>query len=372
MDPSDKMSLAHTLTHFRAAVRLAVLSAVTAVAILQAGCQSLTPRGHAVPVMNESAVHGPMPRELSKVTMPEYIIEPPDILLIDALNVVPRAPYHLRTTDVLSIQVDGTLPEAPIQGAYAVEPGGVVNLGMPYGSVSVTGVTVDEAKARIERQVLQILREPVVTVSLLQMSGQQQIAGQHLVTMDGVVNLGVYGKVPVVGMTTEQAKRAIETHLSMYLDEPEVSVDIFAYNSKTFYIITEGAGAGDQVTRLPVTGNETVLDAISQVGGLSGLSSKRIWIARPTPYAQEVQVMPVDWVAITAQGSTVTNYQILPGDRIFIAENEWVATDTRMAKLLAPVERAAGFSLLMVGTLSRLSGNVLAGGGTGTGFFGGF
>ena len=63
----------------------------------------------------------------------------------------------------------------------------------------------------------------------------------------------------------------IERHLSTYLEAPQVAVDVFAYNSKTYYVITQGAGQGDDVTEFPITGNETVLDAIAQLGGLSQL-----------------------------------------------------------------------------------------------------
>ena len=73
---------------------------------------------------------------------------------------------------------------------------------------------------------------------------------------------------------------------------------------------------GDNVRRLPVTGNETVLDAIAKVNGLSQLSSKKIWIARPAPDQFGCQqILPVDWDAITQGGQTATNYQVLPGDR---------------------------------------------------------
>ena len=67
---------------------------------------------------------------------------------------------------------------------------------------------------------------------------------------------------------------------------------MFAYNSKVYYVITEGAGQGDLVARLPITGNETVLDAISQINGLSRLSSKNIWIARPTPSGRRLRHDP--------------------------------------------------------------------------------
>jgi polysaccharide export outer membrane protein len=149
---------------------------------------------------------------------------------------------------------------------------------------------------------------------------------------------------------------------------------VFAYNSKVYYVITQGAGTGDAVTRFPITGNETVLDAISNINGLTAVSSKKIWIARPVPHTEEMHVLPVDWQGITANGTSLTNYQILPGDRVFVAEDKLVAFDTRLAKLLAPFQRIQGFTLLTTGTAGRLSGNVLqnaSGQGGGGGGFGG-
>src|SRR5207342_2821414 len=81
----------------------------------------------------ELAVHPEAPRELTKVILPTYRIEPPDVLQIDAIHVVPKSPYRLRTFDSIVLQVANTLPEAPIAGTFVVEPGGVINLGQPYG-----------------------------------------------------------------------------------------------------------------------------------------------------------------------------------------------------------------------------------------------
>lgn len=312
-----------------------------------------------------------MPRELSKVVLPAYTIEPPDILQIEALNVVPRAPYRLRSLDVLIINVENTLPESPIAGAYPIEPGGVVNLGPPYGLVKVSGLTVPEAEAALDQHLRNHLRDAVVSVSLAELGASQLVSGQYLVGPDGTITLGSYGSVCVVGMTLDQATQAIEEHLSRELEDPQVSVNVFAYNSLVYYVILQGAGLGDGVYRFPITGNETVLDAIAQINGLDQVSSKRIWIARPTNRLGEVQILPVDWFAITEQAATNSNYQILPGDRVFIAEDKMVAFDTRLAKLLAPFERVMGFSLLGVGTVTRFSGPVLRGGGNpgfGTGF----
>jgi polysaccharide export outer membrane protein len=111
-----------------------------------------------------------------------------------------------------------------------------------------------------------------------------------------------------------------------------------------------------------VTGNETVLDAISQISGLSQVSSKQVWIARPAPdHIGCDQILPVDWVGITKGGSARTNYQIMPGDRIFIAENHLVATDTALAKFLAPIERILGISLLGGQAVNTISGRSTTG-----------
>jgi polysaccharide export outer membrane protein len=219
------------------------------------------------------------------------------------------------------------------------------------------------------------LKDPVVSVSLLEMSGKQQIAGQHLVGLDGTVTLGSYGSVPVVGLTLAEAKQALEFHLSRELEDPEIAVEVFAYNSKVYYVVTEGAGLGDRVAKFPITGNDTVLDAIANAqqvnNGLTEVSSKRIWIARPVPHCNDLQVLPVDWQAVTAYGGVTTNYQLMPGDRVFVAEDRLVAFDTNLAKLLAPLERAMGFTLLSAGTATRLSGQVLRGGGNPSSFGGG-
>ncbi len=327
------------------------------------GCVALPRCGHRRPVQEPTPAYPPIPRELSKVILPDYVIEPPDVLAIDAVHIVPRPPYHLRTFDTVGIQAWGTLPDAPINGIYRIEPGGLIQLGFLYGSVKVAGMTVEQAKDAIQQHLRGYLREPLVSVTLAEMATKQQIAGEHLVKPDGKVTLGNYGSVSVVGLTIAEAKTAIEEHLSQFLEAPEVSVDVFGLNSKVYYIVTQGAGLGDAVYRIPSTGNETVLDAISHINGLSQVSSKRIWIARPTPGADEDQVLPVNWEAITARGSTCTNYQVFPGDRVFIAEDKLVAFDMGLAKLVAPLERIMGFTLLGVGTTTRLSGRVLKGGG---------
>ena len=125
-------------------------------------------------------------------------------------------------------------------------------------------------------------------------------------------------------------------NLQQYLEQPRVSVDVFAYNSKVYYVIVDGAGQGDSVTRIPISGNETVLDAMAQVKGASHLGGKNIWIVRPAAIAAGKDlILPVDWDGITRRGDQKTNYQVLPGDRIFVQgkDNQGTPAEEGSAKV---------------------------------------
>jgi polysaccharide export outer membrane protein len=295
-------------------------------------------------------------KELSKITLPPYVIEPPDILLIDALRVVPKPPFRIQSFDTLQVIVEGTLLEQPINGLYVVEPGGMLDLGPSYGKVMVGGQSLEEAQDSVFRHLKRVLKEPQVSLTLAQAAGQQQISGEHLVGPDGTINLGTYGSVFVTGLTLKEAKEKIEKHLDKFLDAPLVSVDVFSYNSKVYYVITEGAGQGDNIARFPVTGNETVLDAIAQINGLSRLSSKDVWIARPAPSGVGCdQILPVDIEAIMKGAATGTNYQVLPGDRVFIAQDHMIAFNTLIEKWTGPFERMFGFTLLGTSLVQQIN-----------------
>ena len=314
-----------------------------------------------------------LPSELNMMTMPPYTVAAPDILLIDAQRLVPLPPYNLQPLDVLYLFSPSSYEENPINGPYPIDPDGTINLGLDYGGkLRVADLSTDQIEQVVANRLSELkIKDPEVSASILQTQGTQQIAGEHLVRPDGTVSLGSYGSVYVAGMTLPQIKATIEQHLSQYLYRPQVSVDVYAYNSKFYYVITDFAGAGEQVVKFPSTGNETVLDAVSQIGGLSSVSSKRLWIARPAPNGCGDQILPVDWKGITRRGTTGTNYQLFPGDRLFVMSNPLSKFDTVLARTLAPVQRTLGATLLGVATVRTLQNSNQVGGLGGVGGFGG-
>lgn len=258
---------------------------------------------------------GTVPVELAKVTLPPYVIEPPDQLLIEVVQIIP----------------DPT----------------------PQGE------NEKPAEYEARRKELRPFSLPV-----------QPVSGQFSVRPDGSVFLGIWGAVPVAGLTLEQAAAAIRDHIARQEDPTKpgtgglkrdtlrVVLDVLQYNSKQYFVITDGGGNGEQVYQFPVTGSETVLNAIANIGGLPPVASKRnVWVARRTPHANCLeQILPVDWVGITQHGITTTNYQIMPGDRVYVKAQRLVTLDTFLTRALLPVERVFGVTLLGTNTVNQIRG----------------
>lgn len=239
-----------------------------------------------------------VPRELSNVTLPPYRIGPPDILQIEAV--------------ILTLN--------------------------------------DQGKPIKTEQPKSLWPQPV--------------SGQFLVKPDGTVELGVYGSTQLAGLTIAEAREAIQGFLA-YVTELKpalfaVAVDVVQFNSKPYYVITDGAGFGEGVFRFPITGGENVLDAIANIQGLPQVASKRhVWVARRGPGGYECpdQILPVDWCAIAQCGDIRTNYQILPGDRIYIMSQPLIRTNIWIQKVLGPIQQALGITLLGSETVRSVRGN---------------
>jgi protein involved in polysaccharide export with SLBB domain len=358
--------------HYPAPVRQIAFAMLIACAIGNAGCQLTSGTGglgvSSARNIESSFANQFVPRELDKVTTPMYRIEAPDVLTIDVQQNISQQNHLLQAGDVVSLRVGGAFPDEPIAGDYQVGIGGEIELGFSYGLVDVAGQSTAQATAVIQRHLSSQLKSPEVSMSLRSVSGIQPISGEHIVGPDGTVTLGQYGSVRLAGLTLDEARMMIANQLAPEFVDPKVSISVFAYNSKAIYVVTQGGGLGDDLVRLPYTGNETVMDALSQINGTTYVSSSNMWIARPSRDSGQPIRLPIDWEAITQNADVRTNYQLLPGDRVFIAHDKMVAIDSAIAKFTSPLERILGFTLLGTGTASRLSGNVLDNNSLGGGF----
>jgi polysaccharide biosynthesis/export protein len=274
------------------------------------GCQTVrTPE--------EKIANGNIPREFQKVSMPDYVVEAPDLLLVEVLD---------------------ALPGRPISGERLVRPDGKITLGF-YGDVYVAGLTLPEVKEKI------IL---------------------HLRKYISDETLGLIDVEDETGQEPNPDEKPKPPKMVDPKDSARVFVDVTAYNSKNYYVLGDVAVTG----RFPITGNETVLDAINFSGGLMPTAApQNIRLVRPAPPgACCEQLLPVNLAAITSGGDPTTNYQIMPGDRIVVYRDPIVRLTVFMDRLAAPFQTVLGTTLQYAFTARSIK---FLSGGAGRAGFGG-
>ncbi len=155
-----------------------------------------------------------------------------------------------------------------------------------------------------------LLIEPV------ELSADLRLPPDQRVLVDGTIDLGEFGRLIVAGMTVEQIEEAVTSRIETITKKRHaVNVRVLEANASQVYVLGEvGSPAA-----YPLVGRETVLDAILLAGGLTSRASPcDIVLVRPTNPCDCRVVLPVCYRQITQMGDTTTNYQLQPGDRIYV------------------------------------------------------
>ena len=94
-----------------------------------------------------------------------------------------------------------------------------------------------------------------------------------------------------------------------------MNVRLVGRESKVFYVL----GEVNSPRAYPLSGRETVLDGILVAGGITRQADvSKVILSRPTKPEGCRVVLPVCYLNIVQLGDTSTNYQLQPGDRIYI------------------------------------------------------
>lgn len=134
---------------------------------------------------------------------------------------------------------------------------------------------------------------------------------------DGTIDLGTYGRPVVAGLTLPQIESRVRELIKKDRDAKDVAITVrlLARPGKVFYVLGEVNAPG----AFPITGRDTVLAAITQAGGPTRRASEQnVVLSRPTAPDGCRVVLPVCYTNIVQLGDTTTNYQVMPGDRIFV------------------------------------------------------
>jgi polysaccharide export outer membrane protein len=178
-----------------------------------------------------------------------------------------------------------------------------------------------------QKQSLAELRvEPgdVLGIEVVDFNSPIRLPGDQTVLPDGSIELGRYGRLPVAGRTVAEVEREVqrlidlehENDESVKADQTRIFVRLIQPESQVYYVLGEVNSPG----AFPLIGRETVLDAIIQAGGLADRANRHnIILSRPTGPDSCRVVLPICYRQIVQLADTTTNYQIRPGDRIFVS-----------------------------------------------------
>jgi polysaccharide export outer membrane protein len=170
----------------------------------------------------------------------------------------------------------------------------------------------------------------VLLIQASDLDSPVRIPADQPVLPDGTINLGKYGHLQVMGKTVPEIEVMVRQAVLVQAKEAGfINVRLTSRQSKVYYVIGEVNSPG----RFQLNGHETVLDAIMQAGGLNDKASREnIILSRPSKPNCPRIVLPVCWKHIVQLGDSTTNYQIAPGDRIFVSSRSFMSTLPFMEK----------------------------------------
>jgi polysaccharide export outer membrane protein len=152
--------------------------------------------------------------------------------------------------------------------------------------------------------------------------GQNDLSQNYNVSAEGTIVFPLIGEVRAAGLTEGQLGQKIANLLEKdYLVNPQVLVAVTEYKSKKVIVMGEAEKAG----AYPLTGAATVLDVISQAGGLSKTAGKQLVLIRPNQQVASAGQTAVSGNTIRRlsiekiqAGDNTENIPVEDGDTIFI------------------------------------------------------
>lgn len=136
------------------------------------------------------------------------------------------------------------------------------------------------------------------------------------VRADGMISVPLIDDVQAEGLTPPELKEVITLELSEFITAPDVTVIVLQMNSRFVSVIGEVA----QETRVPLTRDLRVLEAIALAGGFSTFADRSdVRIVRRNADGSESEYR-FDYSAYIRGRAPGTNIVLQPGDTIIVPD----------------------------------------------------
>jgi polysaccharide export outer membrane protein len=143
---------------------------------------------------------------------------------------------------------------------------------------------------------------------------QEEMTNKYRVTSAGTISFPLIGMVQVAGKTPAEVESDIRDRLADgYLRNPQVSLLVSEFGSQTVSVFGEVQRPGT----LKFSNAMTIIDAISQAGGLTPMAKKNaVTVTRVEDGKKRKYTVPVEDIG---KGKAL-NFQVRPGDVVYVPE----------------------------------------------------
>ena len=153
--------------------------------------------------------------------------------------------------------------------------------------------------------------------------GSPELTIQVPVRPDGMITVPPVGDVKAAGLTPQELKAVLEKELIKYVKSPAVSVVVTAVNSFKVFVTGEGirgglsggAAGASASGAISLKRSTTLLQLLTQLGSLQNADLYNSYVLR------NGQKLNVDLYKLMAKGDVSQDVQLRPNDVIFIPDN---------------------------------------------------
>jgi polysaccharide export outer membrane protein len=247
----------------------------------------------------------------------------------DGINVIlqrPPGPYRLGIGDAISVSVQ-RFPDLSFQAQINPEGNIIVPL---LGTVSLQGLTLAEAQAKIRSGLNRYVIDPVIVLSLV---GQRpDFSFQAVISPEGNIVVPQVGTVSLQGLSLEEAQEKIRLGLSRIFVDPIVVVSLAGTRPVQVTISGEVFRPGIYPIGSPTP---RVADALLIAGGSTLTADLRQIQVRRKLMDGSVVSQTIDLYAALQNGGSIPNLRLQDGDAITIPRREVGSDDGYDRNLVA-------------------------------------
>ncbi|HJQ36557.1 MAG TPA: polysaccharide biosynthesis/export family protein [Thermoanaerobaculia bacterium] len=139
------------------------------------------------------------------------------------------------------------------------------------------------------------------------------MSGRVTVGDDGQILLNVVGKVAVAGLSAAQIEAKLASVVNTFLTKATISVQVVEFASKPISVV----GAVVKPGRIGATSSTTLIQAITEAGGLAAGHGKEIYVLRTARNGLSEQ-LSIDVDELMVRGNPDVNIPLAPNDLVNI------------------------------------------------------